>query len=197
MPTKRKHAQVSEKHIWLDFQAPVTLVVFLLALLAFLLSGEGEAPFYRDWFSLTKTSFADPAQYVRLFSFVLGSSGAAFISDWLMFLLLAPQVEEQMGPGKFIVLLAATAGVTGLLGILSGVTGWMGNGCFMLMLIILTVVFSLQGGKIPLISGLVFSLYLWQEVTYFQASSQIISQLIPIGGAIVGVILGLLLHRKR
>ncbi|WP_390489443.1 hypothetical protein [Solibaculum mannosilyticum] len=198
MSTKRKRPQATEKHIWLDCQAPVTLTVFLLALLAFLVSGEGEALFYRDWFSLVKTSFADPAQYVRMFSFVLGSSGfTSFISSWMLFLLVAPQVEEQIGPGKFIVLLAATAGVTGFLGLLSGVTGWMGNGCLVLMLILLTVVFSLQGGRIPVVSGLVLALYIWQQVTFFQATSQIMSQLIPIGGAVIGAVLGLFLHRKR
>ena len=96
MSTKRKRPQATEKHIWLDCQAPVTLTVFLLALLVFLVSGEGEALFYRDWFSLVKTSFADPAQYVRMFSFVLGSSGfTSFISSWMLFLLVAPRWKNK------------------------------------------------------------------------------------------------------
>ena len=105
-----------KRSIRLQYNAPVTLTFFFLSL-ASLVSGY----LTNNWttshlFSVYRSSMTDPLFYVRLFGHVLGHGGwNHFINNMLLFLVVAPPLEERYGSRTLLSGILMTALVSGIL----------------------------------------------------------------------------------
>ena len=102
--------------IRLQYNAPVTLTFFFLSLASLVLGY-----LTNDWttshlFSVYRSSMTDPLFYVRLFGHVLGHGGwDHFINNMLLFLVVAPPLEERYGSRTLLSGILMTALVSGIL----------------------------------------------------------------------------------
>ena len=84
--------------IRLQYNAPVTLTFFFLSLASLVLGYLTNNWTTSHLFSVYRSSMTDPLFYVRLFGHVLGHGGwDHFINNMLLFLVVAPPLEERYG----------------------------------------------------------------------------------------------------
>ena len=103
------------KKIVIRFNAPVILTFALLSLLALLLGNWTGGTATTQFFSVYRSSLADPLTYVRFFGHVLGHTGYEhYMGNMLLLLLVGPGLEEKYGSGTMVWMIALTALVTGL-----------------------------------------------------------------------------------
>ena len=87
---------MARKNIRLQYNAPVTLTFFFLSLASLVLGYLTNNWTTTHLFSVYRSSMTDPLFYVRLFGHVLGHGGwDHFINNMLLFLVVAPQLEER------------------------------------------------------------------------------------------------------
>ena len=102
------------KKIVIRFNAPVILTFALLSLLALLLGNWTGGTATTQFFSVYRSSLADPLTYVRFFGHVLGHTGYEhYMGNMLLLLLVGPPLEEKYGWKKMVWFMAVTALVTG------------------------------------------------------------------------------------
>ena len=83
------------KKIIIRFNAPVILSFALLSLIALLLGNWTNGAATTQYFSVYRSSLADPLTYVRFFGHVLGhGSWDHFINNMLLLLVVGPPMEE-------------------------------------------------------------------------------------------------------
>ena len=89
---------MARKNIRLQYNAPVTLTFFFLSLTSLVLGYLTNNWTTSHLFSEYHSSMTDPLFYVRLFGHVLGHGGwDHFINNMLLFLVVAPPLEERYG----------------------------------------------------------------------------------------------------
>lgn len=183
---------------WVELSSPVTLLFSLAALLALLLSAITGGGSNRALFSVYRTSFGDLLAYPRLFLHVLGHGSFAHLAANLaMILVLGPAMEAKFGSKRFLVYIAITALVTGLVHLLLAPgTALMGASGVVYMLVMLSAVSGRKTGKVPLTLVLVAAIYLGQEIAAGLFTRDGISQLAHIVGGLCGIGFGLWPHRK-
>lgn len=176
----------------ITFNAPVVLTFTFLSLAALIwnmISGGYANSFF---FSVYRTSFSDPMQYVRLFTHVLGHADLThFTSNMIIFLLVGPLLEEKYGSLRLFEVILAVALVTGLVHILlpgrSALLGASGiDFAFILMA-------SVTGGRsgIPMTMIICAVIYIGSEIYTGIVSADSISQLTHIAGGSIGAFFGL------
>ncbi len=135
--------------------------------------------------------------YFRLFSHVIGHAGwEHLVGNFGLILLVGPILEEKYGSARLLVLLAITAGVTGMMQVLFFQSALMGASGEVFMLILLASFSNARSGHIPLTFILILVLYLGKEVLgAFQADD--ISQFAHIVGGIMGAVFGFTLMGKK
>ena len=98
------------KKIIIRFNAPVILSFALLSLIALLLGNWTSGAATTQYFSVYRSSLADPLTYVRFFGHVLGHSGYDhYMGNMLLLLLVGPGLEEKYGSGTMVWMIALTA----------------------------------------------------------------------------------------
>lgn len=149
----------------IQYNAPVTLTFFLLSLVVLVL-GNMNYQIVRQFFSVYQSSLTDPIAYLRLFTHVLGHSGYQhFIGNMLLFLIVAPPLEEKYGSGMLLLGILITAFVSGVLQcIFFPHTALLGASGIVFMLIMLSSLSGMKEGSIPLTLIIVGVLYLGEEV---------------------------------
>ncbi|MFW5684769.1 MAG: rhomboid family intramembrane serine protease [Spirochaetota bacterium] len=181
----------------ITYNAPVTLTFALtssLVLLADQLTGAGIT---EQLFAVRGTMDpANPLDYVRLVTHVLGHANwAHLVSNFAFILLLGPILEEKYGSSSLFVMMLITAVATGLLNVLLFSTGLLGASGIVFMMILLGSFTNFRRGEIPLTFILVVVLYLAREVvTAFQSDQ--ISQFAHIAGGFLGSLFGFLRPRR-
>jgi len=152
-------------------------------------------------FSVYRSSPADPLTYLRLFGHVMGHSGFShFFNNFLIILLVGPTIEERYGHRPVVLMILATAALTGVAHmIFSAETRLMGASGVVFMMIILSSFVSLERGRIPLTLILCVFVFIGQEVV--AGVSQSISDNVTnisyashIAGGALGAAFGLLLN---
>jgi membrane associated rhomboid family serine protease len=174
------------------FNAPVTLTFALISLAVLCVTSVLGGPIshaglaFRDLFTVWRSSLLDPLMYLRLFTHVLGHANLEhYIGNFMLILLLGPIVEEKYGSERMLVMIAATALVTGLIVVIFFPTiKLLGASGIVFMLIILSSLVNMQDKKIPITFVLVVVLYLGREVVNGIARVDNVSQMgHRIGGA--------------
>ena len=178
---------------WVEFSSPVPLGIAGLSLLALMLGALTGGAANRALFSVYRASWSDPLSYLRAFLHILGHADFAhYAGNMGMVLVLGPLVERHYGPRQYILMVLATALVTGLVFVLvSPGTASMGASGIVFMLIFLSAVSGRERGKVPLTLILVAVIYLGREVSACLFSRDNISQLAHISGAVCGALFGM------
>ncbi len=135
-------------------------------------------------------NFANPIDYVRLFSHAIGHGDwGHLVGNFTFILLIGPILEEKYTSGKLLTMMFITAFITGVLNVLFFSSGLLGASGIVFMLILLSSVVNLQRGKIPLTFILVVLLFLGKEIINIFANDNI-SQFAHIIGGICGAFFG-------
>ncbi|MGO1369230.1 MAG: rhomboid family intramembrane serine protease [Senegalia sp. (in: firmicutes)] len=175
----------------INYNAPVTLTFTFSAVGVLLLKEIYGIEFMTYIFTNYRTSLADPMQYIRLFSYILGhSSWQHFSSNFLIILLLGPILEEKYGSTTLIKMILLTAFVTGVFNVLLFNTGLIGASGIVFMMIILSSFSNVKAGHIPLTLIIVAAIFIGREAVDAFVLKDDISQMAHIVGAISGAGLG-------
>ncbi|MCM0650508.1 rhomboid family intramembrane serine protease [Clostridium swellfunianum] len=172
----------------IQYNAPVILNFTLLSFISYIL-GQFTKNFTTTLiFSNYKTSFADPMQYVRLFSHILGHANwAHFAGNFIIILIIGPMLEEKYGSKTLVQMILITALVTGLIHTLFSNTILLGASGVVYMFIILSSFANTEAGKIPLTLIIVFIIFVGREIFSGVTAQDNISQVSHIIGGICGV----------
>jgi membrane associated rhomboid family serine protease len=190
----------------IKYNAPTTLTFTLLSGLVLLLSGTVLPNLTTDWFSTPAPFHSNHFQdYVKLISHPLGHASIDhYISNFSFILLLGPILEASYGSLGVLLMMFATALVTGLLQVFFfPSTILLGASGIVFMMILLASFTNFNKGEIPLTFILVMAVYLGREVFNAVAakvtpnSANNISQFAHIIGGLVGSFFGFLKPRKR
>lgn len=182
----------------ISFNSPVILT-FALVSAAVLVLNKATVGWSNAYiFSVYRTSWSDPMQYVRLFAHVLGHSDINhYISNMMIFLLAGPMLEEKYGSGRILAIILATAGITGLVHImLSPDTALLGASGIDFAFILLASVTGTKRG-IPMTTILCAVLYIGSEVYRGLFVKDSIAQSAHIIGGCLGAFYGMLLKKKK
>lgn len=184
------------KKLKIYFNAPITLTFVGICLLALVLDTLTLGKSTDLIFSTYKSSLLDPLMYVRLIGHVFGHAGYShFISNMLYILLLGPMLEEKYHD-KLIIVIIATALVTGVCNnIFSPNTQLLGASGVVFAFILLASITGRDDG-IPITLILVAILWVGGEVMGL-TNSDGISHITHIIGGIVGAIIGLSFKNNR
>ena len=189
----------SRKPLRLSFNAPATLAfagLCLLIRLIDMLTG-GEA--VRLLFSVYRTSLSDPLAYVRCFTHVLGHAGWDHLLGNMMYILiLGPMIEEKYGTANTVLIIAATAAVTGVINmVFFPRVALLGASGVVFAFILISSITVREDRTIPVTFILVALLYIGQQVYQGLFVKDNVSQMAHIAGGAVGSVLGFLLSRKK
>lgn len=168
----------------IDYNSPVilsfTFAAALILLGDVLLLGQ-LMPYFTVGGSMT---LANPIDWLRLFTHVLGHGSVAhLVGNLTLILLLGPIVEEKYGSPALAGMIALTALVTGVLNVVLFSTGLLGASGIVFMLILLSSVTNLKKGTIPLTFLLVVLFYLGGEVIEALGPDEVSQAAHLIGGA--------------
>ena len=190
-----------KKKLKITLNAPFTLGFALLCGLATLLCAvSGECTVLL--FSTHASPMTDPLMYLRLFTHVLGHSGLAhLIGNMTLILLLGPALEEKYGAFKLLLVILATALVTGIIhNLFFPSTMLLGASGVVFAFILIGSITAKEDHKIPVTFILVALLYIGQQVWQGITQQDSISQMSHIIGGITGSVLGFTLkniHDKK
>ena len=183
----------------LQYNAPVISTFFFLSLLALVLGTLTAGGTTWALFSVYRAPLSDPLTYVRLFTHVLGHTGAEhFLGNMLLLLVVGPPLEEKYGSRTLLATVLATAFVSGVLQcLLFPGTALLGASGIVFMLIMLSSLSGMRAGRIPLTLILVAVLYLGQEVYSIVFVRDQIANLMHIVGGVCGTAFGFLLAARK
>ena len=190
---------MSGKKLRITFNSPFVLSFALactLVMLLGLLTGESTTA---TLFSTYGASWRDPLTYVRLFTHVLGHAGLIhLINNMAYILLLGPQLEEKYGWKVLLIVILATALVTGIIhSIFSPRTMLLGASGVAFAFILLTSFTEFKEGEIPMTFILVAVIYLGQQIWDGLTVDDNISNLSHVIGGLVGSAAGYLLNIRK
>ena len=153
----------------------------------------------RALFSVYRSSFLDPLAYLRCVCHVFGHADFSHLMNNMLYvLILGPMLEEKYGTANMIIVMLATALVTGLLNLLlfPGVRLLGASGIVFAMLLLSSITVT-EDGAIPLTFILVAALYIGQQVYEGLFLRDNVSQLTHIAGGVVGSVLGFVMNRNK
>lgn len=184
--------------IRLQYNAPVTLTFFFLSLASLVLSYLTNNWTTSHLFSVYRSSMTDPLFYVRLFGHVLGHGGwDHFINNMLLFLVVAPPLEERYGSRTLLSGILMTALVSGILQcVLFPTSALLGASGIVFMLIMLSSLAGSKNGGIPITFILVGVLYLSQQVYSIFFIQDNVANFMHIVGGICGTAFGFAVRKR-
>ncbi|HWT74868.1 MAG TPA: rhomboid family intramembrane serine protease [Mobilitalea sp.] len=182
-----------------QYNSPVTLTFALLSLLVLLLGILTEGRSTTLLFSLYKSPWSNPFTYIRLFGHVLGhASWSHYSSNMVLFLVLGPMLEEKYGAKAFLIMIAITAVVSGILHIiLYPDSALLGASGLVFMMIVLSSAAGMESGRIPITLILVVVIYLGNEMVSGINVDDGIAHMAHIVGGLCGALFGFYLARKK
>jgi len=173
----------------IQYNSPVILTFTFLALISYLLGSLTKGTSTILLFSNYRTSFLDPLQYVRLFSYILGHANwAHFSGNFIIILITGPMLEEKYGSKVLVQLILVTAFVTGIIHIIFSGNALLGASGIVYMLIILSSFTNAEEGKIPLTLIIVFFVFIGKEIFGGAFAQDNISQFAHIIGGLCGAL---------
>ena len=136
---------------------------------------------------------ANPSNPLSLLSMVTHIAGHASLEHLLgnltFILLLVPIIEEKYGSSRLLVMILATAVVTGLINMVFFSTGLLGASGIVFMLILLVSFTNVSSGQIPVTFILVAILFIGKELLNSIGANQV-SEAAHIIGGICGSFFG-------
>lgn len=181
----------------IDYNSPVILT-FALAATAVLVVDAVMLGSLMPLFTVGGTmSFANPVDWFRLVSHVLGHGSLPHLfGNLTLILLVGPIVEEKYGSAMLAAMIGMTALVTGVLNIALFSTGLLGASGIAFMLILLSSITNVRKGHLPLTFVLVVVLYLGSEVVSALGADNV-SQFTHLVGGLCGAAFGFAAAARR
>jgi len=186
------------KKLRLDINAPVMLGMTAISLVTLIVDMAARGNLI-TLFAAYRTSFADPMQYIRLFTHVVMHADLAhYAGNFMMILAIGPMVEEKYGSRRLCLMIIITAFITGLVNVLffPG-TAVVGASGIVFMLILLASFTNIRQGKLPVTVPLVALLYIGNEVMAGLFTVDNISRLSHIIGGLCGAGFGAIFNVKK
>ena len=185
---------MNHKRIHFQYNATVTLTFFFLSLASLALGRLTNGWTTTHLFSVYRGSMADPLFYVRLFGHVLGHANwDHFLNNMLLFLVVAPPLEERYGSRTLLSGILITALVSGVLQcVLFSGASLLGASGIVFRLIML----SSRDGSIPITLLLVSALYLSQQVYSILFIRDNVANFMHIVGGVCGTVFGFAVRKK-
>ena len=180
--------------IYFEYNAVVTLTFFLVCFVVLILNYITNGKL-NDWFTCRRRSVWNIKTYIGMITHIFGHSDwDHFYKNFLMILLVGPLIEEKYGATTFLVMILATALITGIINILFSKKGCIGASCVDYMLIVLSSCVNISENKIPLTLVMIMIFYVVDEVRkLFFKKNDGISHIGHVTGAICGVLFGFLM----
>lgn len=197
--TKLKTGVFFMKKLKVTFNSPVVLIYALACtvatLIGLLTGGSGSTLL----FSTYRAPMSDPLMYLRLFTHVLGHADLAhLVGNMAYILLLGPAIEEKYGARKLVLVMLATALITGIFhNLLFPHTILLGASGIAFAFILLTSFTQFREGELPLTVILVAVIFIGGQIWDGLTVKDHISNLSHIIGGLVGGGAGYLLNRKN
>ncbi|MEE9438164.1 MAG: rhomboid family intramembrane serine protease [Saprospiraceae bacterium] len=181
----------------IKYNSPVILT-FALICTAVFFADKFLAGTLMGFFSVgTTVNWTDPISIFSLFSHVIGHGSMEHLLGNMTFvLLLGPIIEEKYGSRFTIMMIVATAFITGILNISFFSTGLLGASGIVFMLILLVSFTNVKGGQIPLTFILVALLFVGKEVIQSLGTDHV-SQFAHIIGGVCGSIFGFVAKKEK
>ena len=182
----------------IQYNSPVILTFSIVVVLIHVFSEFTSIDVSKHFFTIyDPMSIKDPIAYFRLFSHILGHASWSHLTGNLTFvLLLGPILEERYGSRTVLIMILATALITGFVHIavpLFDNMGLRGASGIVFMLIVLSSFVNVKRGTIPLTFILIAILYLGKEVVNVLQNDNI-SQMAHIVGGALGSFFGFALQ---
>lgn len=178
--------------------SPVTIAFastcFITLVLGYLTSGWTTSVL----FSVYRSSLIDPLTYVRFFGHIIGHADwAHFYGNMTLFLITAPLLEERYGSVRLLLIIIATALITGMVHFTLFSFPLLGASGVVFCMILLTSAIWLKDGAIPLTLILVAIIFLGGQIYEGLFADDNVSQLTHIVGGLVGIAAGYIMTPKR
>ena len=167
-----------------QYNAPVVLTFALVSTIVLIVGSVVPGNFMT--FFTVPGRLGGVADVPRLFTHVIGHSGVMHLyGNMLLILLLGPILEEKYGSKRLLVMIAATALITGVLNVVLFDSGLLGASGVVFMMILLSSITNVRDGMIPLTFILVVGLWIGQEV-WDALGNDSVSQFAHIAGGACG-----------
>ncbi len=180
----------------ISYNSPVILTFALICTAVFFMD-QFIANQLMPYFAVGTQFSAHPLMIFSLFSHVIGHGSIEHLLGNMTFILLiGPIIEEKYDSSKTLLMIAATALITGLINVLFFSTGLLGASGIVFMLILLVSFTNVTDGKIPLTFILVALLFVGKEVIQSMQADHV-SQAAHIIGGLCGSFFGFILGKKK
>lgn len=188
-----------KKKIKITFNAPVTLAMVLLCVIATLLGIITSGKSTQLLFITYHSSLKNPMTYVRFLTHIFGHADwRHFIGNTSYLLLLGPMLEEKYGTKAILEVIGITAIFTSVLNyILFWNIGLCGASGVVFAFIVLASFTGFNEGEIPLTFILVVIIFIGQQVYEGIMIQDNISNMAHIVGGIVGAGVGYGLNKRK
>lgn len=176
----------------ITYNSPVVLTMMILCSISLLLGHLTSGYSTHHFFTLYSTSWLDPMQYLRMFTYIFGHADSVhFTNNILIILIVGPMIEEKYHAKKLISMILITTLASAIFQLLlfrnSGLLGISG---IVFMLIILSSFVNVKKGTIPLTFILVVLIYIGDEFYKAFAVNDNISHFGHIAGGACGALFG-------
>ena len=182
----------------IDLNAPVILWLTMIALAMLILDYITPIDM-RMLFGVRRTSFLDPMQYVRLFSYaVVHADIGHYVANFMMMLAIGPMVEEKYGSKRLLIITLITTLITGLVSVIffPGSVG-VGASAIVFMLILMASFTNIRQGRLPITVLLVAILYIGNEIILGLFVVDNVSRISHIIGGLCGAVSGIIVHKRE
>ncbi len=188
-----------DKKIAFSFNSPIILTFAIACVIIQLINTITGDAANRLLFSVGRRGLTNPLAYLNCVFHVLGHSGWQHLLNNMMYLLLiGPILEEKYGSVNILIVILATAVITGLLTliafphvVLCGASG------VVFAMILLTSITQYTDHTIPITFVLVAIMYLGSEIYNGIFVADDTSQMAHILGGVVGSILGFIMNKNK
>ncbi len=190
---------MERRKLRITFNSPAVLIFALACVAVQVLNIATGGASNRTLFSVYRSSLANPLTYVRCVTHVLGHADwGHLMNNMMLLLILGPMLEEKHGTANIIVVMVATAVVTGIVNMLFFPrVALLGASGIVFAMILLSSITSAEAGEVPLTFIVVAVLYIGQQVYQSIFTADSISQMGHIVGGLVGSVLGFAMNRLK
>lgn len=188
-----------KKTLHISFNSPVILVFTLACFIVLILDIVTGGMTTTLLFSVYRSSLFSPFTYIRFLGHVLGHAGwQHFIGNIMLILVVGPLLEEKYGSVNILIVMLATAFITGLVHfIFFPRVQLLGASGIVFALILLSSITSFQEGKIPATFILVAVIYIGEQVYDGIFVQDNIANLTHILGGGIGSVLGFIMNKNK
>ena len=185
------------KGLKISFNAPVVLGFMVLCVAAQVLNIVTGGTANRLFFSVYRARLTDPLAWVRCVGHIFGHADwNHLINNMMYILILGPMLEEKYGSADLVIVILATAIITGIVNmVFFPNVALLGASGVVFAFILLSSITATDGESIPVTFILVALIYLGQQVYEGLFVADNISQLGHIVGGAVGSGLGFVMNR--